>query len=98
MRNFEYSYFCFARSDSAWLRPVPPIQAFARDKVSVNDVWMLTANDHVMVAPSGDLVERLVDMDNTGRWWCFGNPYGLSPFHGRSNTVSYTHLTLPTTD
>ena len=85
MRNFEYSYYCFARSDSAWLRPVPPIQAFARDKVSVNDVWMLTANDHVMVAPAGELVERLVDMDNTGRWWCFGNPYGLSPFHGRSN-------------
>ena len=56
----------------------------SRDKVSVNDVWMLTANDHVMVAPSGDLVERLVDMDNTGKWWCFGNPYGLSPFHGRS--------------
>ena len=24
-------------------------------------------------------------MDNTGKWWCFGNPYGLSPFHGRSN-------------
>lgn len=82
--GFVYDVFCVARSDSAWLRPVPPLQALATNKVTVPDVWMLSANDHFMAAPKGELAERLLDMASTGRGWCFGNPYGLSPFHGRS--------------
>ena len=45
---------------------MPPIQAFARDKVSVNDVWMLTANDHVMVAPSGEGAVRCMELALAG--------------------------------
>ena len=54
--------------------------------MTVPDVWMLTANDHFMAAPGGPLAERLLDMGTTADWWCWGNPYGGSPYHLSNHT------------